>query len=196
MIYPFPGPGPVVDLHVIDIDTEQLTVRCLPPEVDPQCVKEVITRVIDEDQKSLRFENKKSQYEEHITGLKPCTNYRVLVSTRSPSGLESEVREVRNKTLDDVPSEPQEFAVSAVTTTSITLQWFRPATNPNCASEYSLTWMDDVYTDTITISDVSAFKVVYTVEGLRSCTDHTFKLYAESSAGPGPEATLTHSTAC
>ena len=184
----------MVDLHVIDIGTNWLTIKCLPPTVDPQCVKEVITRVIDEDQKSLRLE--KTEYEGVITGLEACTNYRILVSTRSPSGLQSEVSEIRNMTLDDLPSEPQAFAVIEVTTTSITLQWFQPATNPRCASVYKLTWEDDVNTDTITISDASSFKTEVTVDGLRPCTNINFKLYAESLVGAGPETTLKYSTAC
>lgn len=188
-------PGPVVDLQVTDVSTDQLTVACQPPEVDPQCVKEVITRVINEDQKSLRAV-KKTQFEETITGLQACTNYRVLVTTKSPSGLESEEREVSSKTLDDVPSEPQAFEVTEVTTTSITLQWFQPATNPNCAYEYILTWQDDTDSDTITLNDISTFKVLYTVEGLKPCTEHTFTIHAESPAGAGPNATVMYTTEC
>ncbi|KAG0711097.1 Receptor-type tyrosine-protein phosphatase delta [Chionoecetes opilio] len=188
-------PGPVVDLQVINIDTNRITINCQPPKVNPQCVKEIITRVIDENEKSLQIE-KKSQYEETISGLKACTDYRVVVSIKSPSGLESEVREIRIRTLDDIPSEPQEFSVNEVTTTSITVQWFQPATNPRCASEYNLTWMDDTSDDTIIISDAPTFKVVYTLAGLQPCMNYNFTLNAESSVGEGPETTLSHSTAC
>lgn len=187
-------PGPVVNLHVVDVDRTEMTVKCEPPAVDPQCAKEVITRVIDENGKSQRV-MRKSNFEETIYGLEPCTDYRILVSTKSPSGLQSEERETRNRTLDDIPSEPQAFNVTDVTTTSVTLQWFRPATNPRCATDYTLTWAGDV-NDTITISDTSSFKIVYVVDGLNSCTNYNFTLNAESSAGQGPETILAQTTTC
>ena len=189
------GPGPVVNLRVVDVDMNAMTVWCEPPAVDPQCVKEVITRVIDENGKSQRV-MRKSSFQETIYGLEPCTDYRILVSTKSSGGLQSEEREIRNRTLDDISSEPQAFNVTEVTTTSVTLQWFRPLTNPNCATDYTLSWAGDVDTDTVTISDTPTFKIVYIVDGLQACTNYTFTLNAESPAGSSPNTTLVQETAC
>lgn len=188
-------PGPVVNLHVVDVDVTEMTVRCEPPAVDPQCAKEVITRVIDENAKSQRVV-RKSNFEETIYGLEPCTDYRILVSTKSSSGLQSEERETRDRTLDAIPSEPQAFNVTDVTTTSVTLHWFRPATNPRCATDYALEWAGNLDTGNITISDTSSFKIVYVVDGLQSCTNYIFTLNAESSDGSGPATTLTQKTDC
>ncbi|XP_045130639.1 protein sidekick homolog [Portunus trituberculatus] len=188
-------PGPVVNLQVVNVDVTEMTVTCEPPAVDPQCAKEVITRIIDENAKSQRIV-RRSSFQETINGLEPCTDYRILVSTKSPGGLQSEERETTSRTLDDLPSEPQAFNVTEVTTTSVTLQWFRPLINPRCATNYTLKWKSDVDNDIITISETSSFKTVYIVDGLQPCTIHNFTLNAESSVGSGLETALVQATNC
>lgn len=190
-----PGPSPVVDLKFTSITTNQMTITYEPPTKDAQCVKEIITRVIDESQKLRSKKSVKQVFEETFTGLQACTEYTIEVSTVSPSGLESLVERVRNTTLEDLPSAPQELGVNSVTTTSITLQWFQPAVNPGCVTEYTLSWTDSVDTQSATISD-SNFKVVYTVANLLPCLSYEFTLVSESASGTSEATTFTQQTNC
>lgn len=190
-----PGPGPVVDLRFKSIEVTQLTISYSSPANDPQCVKEVITRVTDASQRLRRNKVVKASYEETFTGLQACTDYIVQVSTVSPSGLESLVEEITDKTLDALASAPQELGANDVTTTSITLQWFQPVENPRCVTDYVLTWSDSISNDTTTVN-TSTFKVEHTVEGLTACTSYDFSLYSESLAGVSEEVTFTQKTTC
>lgn len=185
----------MVDLKFTSIETHQLSISYQPPEKDAQCVKEIITRITDNNQRLRWKKATKYVLEETITGLEACTDYTIHVSTVSPTGLESLVEEISEKTLGDTPSEPQTLGANDVTTTSITLQWFQPATNPNCVTDYILTWSDTVSNSTVNVS-ASTFKVEYTVDGLTACTTYDFSLIASSPDGESGETTLTQATAC
>lgn len=110
----------------------------------------------------------------------------------SPSNLASAWKDVRNKTEDDVSSEPQAFGMSAVTQTSITLQWYSPVTNPNCVAQYVLSWDSNE----VKISADNNFKTEYEVTGLSPCTPYTFSLLAKSSNGPSGSVEFTETTEC
>lgn len=114
----------------------------------------------------------------------------------SPTGLESLVEEISEKTLSEMPSAPQEFSAIGFTTTSVTVQWYQPAVNPSCVTDYLLSWINpDGVTDNTTVS-ASTFKVVYSVEGLTPCTIYDFVLSANSLSGESLETTFQNTTLC
>lgn len=178
------------------IDTNQLTISYQLPEKDPQCVKEIVTRITDNNQRLHRKKAVKAALEETFTGLASCTDYTVQVSTVSPSGMESLVEEISEKTLSDMPSAPQEFTAIDITTTSFILEWYQPAVNPSCVTDYLLSWVDhDGVSDNATVS-ASTFKVVYNVDNLTPCTIYDFVLSADSLSGESSEATFQNTTLC
>lgn len=157
-------------------------------------MKEVITGIADNNQRLRRKKAMESVLEETFTGLAACTQYTIQVRTVSPTGLESPVEEITNTTLDDLTSAPQELGANYITDTSITLQWFQPAVNPRCVTDYILTWTG-LSTENVTIN-ASTFKVVYTVEGLTPCTSYDFTLIAQSVLGPSPQTSYQETTLC
>ncbi|XP_071525803.1 fibronectin-like [Panulirus ornatus] len=191
------APGPVVDLKVKSISTDQLTITYDPPRSHPQCVKEYDIEVIDQDQTREQTLRRVTPYmDDTITGLKACTHYLVKVRAVSPTGKKGPWVDVTNVTSVATPSEPQVFGMSDVTETSISLQWFQPATNPRCATQYVLQWEGDGTSESVTISGVSDFKLTYTVEGLKACVEYTFTVKAKSSTDESAPVQLTQSTRC
>lgn len=189
-------PDPVRDLRFKSIDTNQLTISYQLPEKDPQCVKEIVTRITDNNQRLHRKKAVKSAFEETFTGLASCTDYTVQVSTVSPTGLESLVEEISENTLSDLPSVPQEFTAIAFTTTSVTVQWFQPAVNPRCVTDYLLSWINPDGVVANATVNASTFKVVYNVDSLTPCTIYDFFLSADSLSGESSETTFQNTTLC
>ncbi|KAK3877417.1 hypothetical protein Pcinc_017858 [Petrolisthes cinctipes] len=190
------APSPVVDLLITDITTNQMSITFGPPETHPQCVKEFDIHIIDEDQtrRSLKELATPSPYVENtITGLKACTNYLVRVSAVTATGKRSGWEEVKNITSGAAPSEPQELGVNDYTQTSITVQWFGPADNSRCVTEYELSWEGSA-TGSDTLPNNNNFKMTYTVEGLAACSDITFTLLARSDTGDSPSVTFSQTT--
>ncbi|XP_045609992.2 tyrosine-protein phosphatase Lar-like [Procambarus clarkii] len=191
-------PDPVSDLQVTDVDTNELTISFEPPETNRHCVKDYDIEVVDLDQPELASRRVSAAVQYLITGLEACTNYLIMVRVVSPGGNASAWQEVNNRTLDAIPSAPQNLAMTEATTSSISLQWYQPDTNSRCASEYILTWEDSEGNpggpDTIT--DPTSLSVTYTVEGLMACIDYTFTLVAESEAGESDFTQLTQTTLC
>lgn len=185
-------PSPVQNLLITTITTNSMSISFDPPATHPQCVKEYDIRIIDQDQAYAERETATPNLADTISGLEPCTNYLIKVRVISPTSLASPWRVVSNKTESDLASEPQAFGTSSVTQTSVYLQWYPPATNPNCVTEYVLTW--DEYT--VNIPSTGAFKMEYEVTGLIPCTGYTFSLMAKSSEGTSDPIQCVPTTEC
>nr|XP_045609990.1 receptor-type tyrosine-protein phosphatase H-like isoform X2 [Procambarus clarkii] len=196
-------PEPVKNLQVTEVYKSTISITFEPPETNKQCIKGYAMLVTDLNTTSVTSrtmsEMRTSEpIEEFITNLEPCTNYRIMMAAVSPTGLMSPPQETYTRTTDDIPSEPQQFGLNGVTTSSISLQWYQPETNSRCASQYVLTWKDSAGTTVgnETIVDPSSFKVSYTVEGLNPCETYTFSLIAKSPAGESNAAEFSLQTLC
>ncbi|KAK8749570.1 hypothetical protein OTU49_015434 [Cherax quadricarinatus] len=192
------APEPVNNLQVIESHTNELTVTFELPEVNKQCVETYDLQVTDLDQSGLMASRATDFIETFITGLEACTNYLIELRLLSPTGKASAWREVRNKTQDGIPSSPREFGLNGVTKDSISLEWFQPEINKRCASEYIITWeaSDGTRGGPQNVIDPTEFKVIYTVTGLKECTDYTFSLVAKSSVGQSNPTEFTYTTLC
>nr|XP_045609991.1 tenascin-R-like [Procambarus clarkii] len=191
-------PDPVKNLQVTDILTSEVTITFDPPEINTQCVKGYVLQVYDLNTTMTTSMRTSEPILDYITGLAACTTYRIIVSTVSPTGLLSTPQDTYATTADDIPSEPQQFGLNAVSTSSISLQWYQPDTNGLCASQYLLSWEDSAGTPvgSTTIVDPSSFKVYYTVEGLNPCETYSFLLIAKSSVGESTAAEFSFETLC
>ncbi|KAG7160511.1 Neogenin-like 1 [Homarus americanus] len=192
------APGAVSDLQVTDVHKNELTISFDPPTVNGQCVKEYDIHVIDLDsQVTMTRLGGPETIENFITGLHSCTNYEIKVRSVSSTEKASEWLTVQNRTQDDIPSKPQQLGMYDSTSSSISLEWYKPSLNPNCASKYTLTWQDSQgHSAHVTVNDQGTFKQRYTVNGLKTCETYTFNLLAESSAGKSNPARYKQSTLC
>lgn len=177
---------------VTTVTTTSMTISFDPPQTHQQCVKEYDIRIVDEEAVRVARQGVSPYLTNEISGLVPCTEYLVSVRAVTPSNLFSPWEDIRNRTADDVASEPQAFKVTDATTTSISLEWFSPATNPNCVVEYQLAW--DSGEDIIPAD--GSFKVEYDATGLVECTDYTFTLTAINDAASSASVQATGSTVC
>ena len=82
-----------------------------------------------------------------------------------------------------VPSEPQSLRITAVTSSSVTLQW-RPPKTPNGVVHYS------IQLNKSNIANLGG-NVMYTIESLSPDTVYVLQLRAHTVVGTGPPSNLT-----
>ncbi|TOF90583.1 hypothetical protein CGJ15_24480, partial [Vibrio parahaemolyticus] len=191
-------PGPVTNLMVTDVAETGVRLSFDPPTEEPQCVKEYDIRVINEDLRRLvKPMLAEGPVTDFITGLEACTNYLFKVRAITATEKEGPWTEVRQKTADSTPSDPQQFSAKEITTSSITVEWYEPATYSNCVTEYLLSWEGaSGDSDSQEITSTSTFKSEVTIDGLNACESYTFSLSAKSTIGESHVVTFTASTLC
>ena len=83
-----------------------------------------------------------------------------------------------------VPSEPQSLRITAITSSSVTLQWSSPKIPNGVIVHYSI-----LYNET-TIADLGS-NIMYTIENLSPDTVYVLQLKAHTVVGAGPPSNLT-----
>ena len=121
-----------------------------------------------------------------LTKLTPGSLYHFKVTAESAVGSspESEVGEERLP-----PDQPGKPSGSCATCNGIQLKWNQPKHGPETVQCYTISYQS-VSTRCETLKTTSKHECV-TVSNLASKTVYTFKVRAESTAGPGPESELS-----
>lgn len=140
-----------------------------------------------------------SQTNVTITGLDPFTRYECYV-TASTEGGESENSNNSSAITDEaIPSgPPRGFAFSAVTATSVSMEWSRPLFPNGVISQYIFQYSNDSINFTVPILvefvndeyNVTNITVTY----LNEFTNYTFNLSAVTGGGTGPSVSIRATT--
>ena len=130
-----------------------------------------------------------------LTGLMPFTNYICYVTASNGGGESGPSNNSTARTNETTPSDPPRgFNVSDKTSTSISLEWTRPATPNGIITAYRLQYTDHLqYTNvsvtipTMFVTDNDEYNVTsYIVDNLNEFTNYTFTLYSVTNSGDGP----------
>eukprot|EP00043_Microstomoeca_roanoka_P013455 m.131748 g.131748 ORF g.131748 m.131748 type:complete len:751 (+) comp15755_c0_seq1:154-2406(+) len=135
-------------------------------------------------------------YEHEITGLQPFSEYEVAVQTFSTSihmaaaGDTGEddlptTKPVSCRTGEHTPGVPRSFAVTDVTTDTITVSWKPPRKINGLLKGYRLYFDQEASTE-FNVVELQADASSYTARHLFTETVHRFQLLAFTAAGEGP----------
>ncbi|XP_076061138.1 von Willebrand factor A domain-containing protein 7-like [Oratosquilla oratoria] len=197
-------PNPPQNLTVVDVDKHSIEVSWYEPDVNPQCVTEYDVDIImvKNNTRHVAFQ-RGVPYVEVFSGLQPCSQHLMRVRAGYMENLYSPWVQAVATTLEDLPSEPREFRVKKVAEKSLTLTWWQPEYNQECALQYHLQWTDSDGTLS-SMSIVSPnpgiplpLEIETQVLGLTPCVEYEFKVSAMTPSGEfGLPAYLTATTQC
>ncbi|XP_064098706.1 uncharacterized protein LOC135209881 [Macrobrachium nipponense] len=178
------APGIPTNVSIVKVTSHSIDIRYDPPAVNPQCTVEYDFEIIDKSANRVTSGNEKRVGLDNIfQHLEACTLYEARVRAVSHTSLHSDWAVVSEVTKEDIPSAPQNFAVTSVTSTAVNLQWFRPAANDRCIAEYYLDWSEG----SMSICCPLKFEMEASVTGLNACTDYTFTVNAVTPEGASGE---------
>ncbi|XP_066988330.1 uncharacterized protein [Macrobrachium rosenbergii] len=189
------APGIPTNVSIVKVTSHSIDIRYDPPAVNPQCTVEYDFEIIDKSANRATSTRSEKQVglDNIFQHLEACTLYEARVRAVSHTSLHSDWAVVSEVTKEDTPSAPQNFAATSVTSTSVDLQWFRPAANDRCIAEYYLDWSEG----SESICCPLKFEMEASVTGLTACTDYTFTVNAVTPEGASGEvATLKVKTSC
>ncbi|XP_046398270.1 protogenin-like isoform X2 [Ischnura elegans] len=132
-----------------------------------------------------------------ISGLKPFTLYEFKVRSHDEKNHQGHYgHKVECKTLEDVPTAPQDVQLKAKNTTCIRLSWKEPLLVNGVVKNYVIRYTND---PTLPLDKWTVLKVLgnhYTTEisGLSSNIQYHLSLRAETGAGEGEAVQLTART--
>lgn len=121
-----------------------------------------------------------------LTGLAPYTTYYFKVASYSMGHLSTFSNIASALTLEDIPSEPQNFRAFPKTSTSIKLQWDSPQTPNGKLTKYEVQWWTS--SKDIKIKTYSPTKTDATFDALKENTNYNFEVYAYTKIGKGLKA--------
>ena len=133
-----------------------------------------------------------SSTEVMLIGLTPFTYYECFVTASTEAGT-GPASTASAMTAEDAPSgPPRDFSFISISSTSITLTWRRPETPNGIISEYTLTYMNDMVLQSMTVPAVANLSHVYDhmVMNLSEAAVYEFELSATTGGGTGPNVSL------
>ncbi|KAK8389671.1 hypothetical protein O3P69_008982 [Scylla paramamosain] len=122
-------------------------------------------------------------------GLEGCTTYTFGVKTVSSSGSESDPTVADGRTDVSYPPEPQDLHVMNYTYDTVTLAWRKPATQCDIEN-YRVTCQEEGSQPAETVVNETTVEV----SQLTPETLYTFSVYASTSEGEGPAASISQTT--
>ncbi|XP_063874746.1 phosphatidylinositol phosphatase PTPRQ-like isoform X2 [Scylla paramamosain] len=122
-------------------------------------------------------------------GLEGCTTYTFGVKTVSSSGSESDPTVADGRTDVSYPPEPQDLHVVNYTYDTVTLAWRKPATQCDI-EKYRVTCQEEGSQPAETVVNETTVEV----SQLTPETLYTFSVYASTSEGEGPAASISQTT--
>ncbi|XP_063613332.1 von Willebrand factor A domain-containing protein 7-like [Penaeus indicus] len=192
------APGAPQNLLITKETAHSIDIQYDPPVVNPQCTVEYDIEVID-----LGASTKLTQYRRETRldsvfhDLEACHNFEARVRATSRTQLHSDWVTAYGSTSAEITSQPLELALFSATTSSLTLSWFRPDTNPDCVQEYKLQWSSSSGgSGSLTITGPLFYEVEATITGLTACTPYDLSVTAVSAVGESSPQTLTATTLC
>jgi len=118
-----------------------------------------------------------------LVDLLSCSQYTVLVSSVTPSGI------IGNQSYDDFstpdakPGVPQNFTIIEETPHSVDFWYEPPSVNPQCAVEYDFKEINMDLSSVKTISSVPQTKIEGIFNNLEACTNYELQIRAVSASG-------------
>lgn len=177
--------------HSIDIQYD-------PPVVNPQCTVEYDIEVIDLGASTkVAYYRRETRLDSIFHDLEACHRYEARVRATSRTQLHSGWVTAFGNTSAEATSQPLELSLFSATTSSLTITWFRPDTNPDCVQEYKLQWSSSSGgSGSQTIGGPLYYEVETTITGLTACTPYDLSVTAVSAVGESSPQTLTATTLC
>nr|CAD7430333.1 unnamed protein product [Timema monikensis] len=179
------APEGVSQLKVISTSTSSLAVQWEPPS-DTDCLEEyqVCWSLADGTQSNCVTQSRNDNTTTDITGLDPCTNYVVNVTSVGSSGDYSETVNITTSSAPDKVSRISEYSA---TISNITVQW-RVPTHTQCLQGIQVCWSLEDGTQSECAMQSYRGHAARTLEVLNPCTKYTVNISSVSLSGELSEA--------
>nr|XP_045609993.1 phosphatidylinositol phosphatase PTPRQ-like [Procambarus clarkii] len=112
-----------------------------------------------------------------ITGLLPCSNYQVTITSVTPGGIEGVPTADSTTTQDVEPGPVKNLMLTEIHENAVRLSFEPPETNPQCVKEYDIRVIDQDMSR-VTVPKLNGDPVVDLITGLEACTNYLFKVRA------------------